>query len=104
MRFASGSHSLSRLLPILPSRELGTRDAFSLRTHAHDNNDGWTIAFSLPAAARPLPLRSATPAVHHPWDAEGVSGRLRADVAIAFADAFSLGALDDEFEVRLTPN
>jgi hypothetical protein len=42
--------------------------------------------------------------VHHAWDAEGESARLRADATIAFADAFSLGALDDAFEVRLTPN
>jgi hypothetical protein len=98
-RSASGSHSLSRLLPILPSRELGTRDAFQLRTHAHDDEDGWTIVLSPPAAAAasPPPLGSATPAVHHARDAEGVSARLRADVTIAFADAFSLGALDDAF-------
>jgi hypothetical protein len=29
---------------------------------------------------------------------------LRADVAIALADAFSLGALDDAFELRVIPN
>jgi hypothetical protein len=31
-------------------------------------------------------------------------GRLRADVAIAFADTFSLGALNNALKVRFTPN
>jgi hypothetical protein len=95
---------VGRLLPTPPSRELGTRDALSLRTHAHDDEDGWTIALSLPAAASPLPLRSATPVVHHAWDAEGVFARLRADVAFALAHAFTFGALEDAFEVRFAPN
>jgi hypothetical protein len=99
-RYASGSRSLSRLLPILPSRELGTRDAFQLRTHAHDNDDDWKITLSHPAAASPMPARSATP-VHHAWGVEDVSGRLCADIAITFADVLSLSALDLVFAARL---
>jgi hypothetical protein len=95
-RFASRSHLLSQLLPSFLGLELDTLDAFELHKPAHDDDGDWDIALSLPAAASPLPSRSpiATPAVHHAWDAEGLSDRLRADVAIESVDMYSLGALD----------
>jgi hypothetical protein len=94
---ASGSHSLSQLLPRFLGLELDTLDAFGIHRPAHDDDGDLNIALSLPAAASSLPSRSATPAVHHAWGAEGLSDRLRADATIAFVDMFSLGALNVAF-------
>jgi hypothetical protein len=95
-RSASGSHSLSQLLSSFLGLELDTLDAFELHRPAHDDDVDWDIALSLPAAASPLPSRSATPK-HHAWGAQGVSSRLCANVAIASVDVFRLGALDIAF-------
>jgi hypothetical protein len=79
--------------------QLDTLDVtvFELHRPAHDDDGDSEIALSLPAAASPLPSRSATPAAHRAWGAEGLSDRLRTEATIAFVDMFSLGALDVAF-------